>query len=148
MQLDALLERLDRVHSRGPGRFMARCPAHADRSPSLSICEGEDGRILLHDFGGCTVQEIVAAVGLRVTDLFSDARIDLDAMRRREAERYEREGQRELEGRNTDLLRESEYLIRSARNMDISQWSHEQLDTALNALAGAFQRIEREARHG
>jgi hypothetical protein len=54
----------------GPDRWVARCPAHDDRGPSLSIRELEDGRVLLFDFGGCSVHEVVAAVGLELTDLF------------------------------------------------------------------------------
>jgi hypothetical protein len=40
------------------------CPAHQDRSPSLSISEGEDGKILLHCFAGCSFNEIISAAGL------------------------------------------------------------------------------------
>lgn len=40
------------------------CPAHQDRSPSLSISEGEDGKILLHCFAGCSFDEILGSAGL------------------------------------------------------------------------------------
>ena len=40
------------------------CPAHEDRTPSLSISEGEDGKILLHCFAGCGFDEIISAAGL------------------------------------------------------------------------------------
>jgi hypothetical protein len=75
MSADVLLARLEGVKKSGNGRWMARCPAHADRSPSLSIRELEDGRILLHDFGGCETGDVLAAVGLGVTDLFPEPRI-------------------------------------------------------------------------
>lgn len=55
----------------GAGRWKARCPAHADRTPSLSISEGQDGRVLLRCFAGCTVSEILAALGLGLRDLFA-----------------------------------------------------------------------------
>ena len=29
------------------GGWMARCPAHDDRAPSLSICEADDGKVLV-----------------------------------------------------------------------------------------------------
>ena len=32
---------------------MVRCPAHDDRTPSLSISDGKDGRLLTNCFGGC-----------------------------------------------------------------------------------------------
>lgn len=40
------------------------CPAHEDRTPSLSISEGKDGKILLHCFAGCGFDEIIGAAGL------------------------------------------------------------------------------------
>jgi len=55
----------------GTGKWQARCPAHSDRSPSLSIREGADGRILLHCFAGCTVPEILAVLKLSSRDLFA-----------------------------------------------------------------------------
>jgi hypothetical protein len=70
MTVQALLDRLECVRSTGPGRWLARCPAHEDRSPSLSIRETDDGRVLLHDFGGCGNADIVAAAGLSFGDLF------------------------------------------------------------------------------
>jgi hypothetical protein len=36
----------------------------------LSLAEGDDGRILLHCFAGCSVADVMAAVGLSVADLF------------------------------------------------------------------------------
>jgi hypothetical protein len=66
----ALIDRLDRVRQTAPGRWLARCPAHRDRSPSLSIRELDDGRVLVHDHGGCEVGDVLAAVGLTLSDLF------------------------------------------------------------------------------
>ena len=43
----------------GIGGAMARCPAHQDRTPSLSIAE-RDGKILLHCFAGCSYAAVVA----------------------------------------------------------------------------------------
>ncbi|MDD2768711.1 MAG: DNA primase [Methylococcus sp.] len=65
-----LLSRLNGVRKTGPGRWVACCPAHEDRTPSLSIRQVDDGRILIHDFGGCGVEDVLAAVGLEVKDLF------------------------------------------------------------------------------
>jgi hypothetical protein len=65
-----LLDRLDCIKSTAPGRWVARCPAHADRSPSLSVRELDDGRVLLQDFGGCETGDILAALGLNLADLF------------------------------------------------------------------------------
>src|SRR5687768_16557700 len=65
-----LIHRLDGVRETGPGRWVAKCPAHDDESPSLSLRELEDGRVLVHDFGGCAAIDVVEAVGLRMSDLF------------------------------------------------------------------------------
>jgi hypothetical protein len=70
MSATALLERLDGVKPTGPGRWVARCPAHEDRQPSLSIRELDDGRVLLHDFAGCDVREILSAMSLTFDALF------------------------------------------------------------------------------
>lgn len=70
MTVDNLLSRLDRVKRTGAGRWIARCPSHDDRSPSLSIRELDDGRILLHCFAGCDVQSVLTAAGLSLDDLF------------------------------------------------------------------------------
>lgn len=71
--IHTLLDRLEKVRERGPGRWMACCPAHEDKSPSLSIRETSDGVILLKCFGpGCSAADIVAAVGLELRDLFPE----------------------------------------------------------------------------
>lgn len=68
--IDALLSRLEKVRKAGDG-FVACCPAHQDKSPSMSVTE-RNGRVLIHCFAGCEPQDIIEAVGLKWTDLFSD----------------------------------------------------------------------------
>lgn len=68
--VNTLLARLDRVKQTGRDSWMACCPAHDDRSASLSIRETEDGRILVHCFAGCSVHEAVGSAGLSIDDLF------------------------------------------------------------------------------
>ncbi len=75
MSLQTLLSRLDRVKQTGRGRWVACCPAHDSKSrQSLAITESEDGKVLVHDFGGCSVYDVLASVGMKVDDLFPDAR--------------------------------------------------------------------------
>lgn len=71
--IDAILPRLERVRSTGKGRWSARCPAHDDRGPSLSVREVPDGTLLIHDFAGCNSAAIVRAIGLELRDLFPNA---------------------------------------------------------------------------
>lgn len=67
--VDRVLERLEGVRERG-GSYVALCPAHEDREPSLSVSEGEDRRVLLKCFAGCPTQEITDAIDLKMNDLF------------------------------------------------------------------------------
>lgn len=72
MKADALLSRLEKVKRTGAGQWIACCPAHDDRSPSMSVRELDDGRVLLHCFGGCAVESILSAAGLTFEALFPD----------------------------------------------------------------------------
>ena len=72
MSVAALLDRLENVRARGEGRWMARCPAHEDRNPSLAIRETSDGTVLIHCFAACGAADVVAAVGLTWADLYPE----------------------------------------------------------------------------
>ena len=71
MEPNILLHRLDGVRPTARGRWMAKCPAHDDRSPSLSIRNTGD-KILIHCFAGCATEDVLVAVGLSFRDLYSD----------------------------------------------------------------------------
>ena len=64
------VDQLDKVVTKNSSEWLACCPAHDDKSPSLSIKEASDGRILVHCFAGCTAQEVVESVGFNMTHLF------------------------------------------------------------------------------
>jgi hypothetical protein len=72
--IDRLLERLERVKQAGEGKWQARCPAHHDRNPSLSVAVGASGEPLIHCHAGCTADAVLAAVGLAWTDLYERER--------------------------------------------------------------------------
>ena len=62
----------------------ARCPAHDDQRPSLSMKDGDDGRLLLYCHGGCEFSDILAAIESHVgPDLLRTA--PQDGARRRTA---------------------------------------------------------------
>lgn len=68
--LEAILKRLKGVRRSG-NCWIAFCPSHLDRHHhSLSVAEGDDGKVLMFCFTGCLLSEIVAALGLTVSDLF------------------------------------------------------------------------------
>lgn len=70
MSVAALLDRLESVSQRAPGRWVAKCPAHTDRSPSLSLRELDDGTVLVKCFAGCGAADVLEAVGLDFGILF------------------------------------------------------------------------------
>lgn len=70
MSVEDLITRLEGVKRTGEGRWLAKCPAHEDRTSSLSIREMDDGRVLMHDFAGCDVESVLSAVGCTFDDLF------------------------------------------------------------------------------
>jgi hypothetical protein len=72
MNVEVFLGRLKGVRRSGDG-WIARCPAHGDRNPSLSICE-RDQKILLYCHAGCSVEAVCAAMRIRVSDLFAAPR--------------------------------------------------------------------------
>jgi len=69
--LDALRGRGLAVADRPKGgNWTCQCPAHADGEESLSVGEGDNGAVLLQCFAGCRAEAIVAALGLKMADLF------------------------------------------------------------------------------
>lgn len=71
MTVDVLLSRLDKVKPASNGKWYARCPAHDDKSPSLSI-KDTGTRTLIYCHAGCEASDILAAVGLGWRDLYRD----------------------------------------------------------------------------
>lgn len=61
--------------TRSNNGWAACCPAHDDQKPSLSIGVGEDGRVLIYCFAGCTPEQVVNAVGMRMADLMPTTKI-------------------------------------------------------------------------
>ncbi len=74
MSAYVLLDRLAGVRQIKHDAWMAQCPVHEDRRPSLSVRELSNGTVLVHCFAGCATREVVAVVGLEMHDLFSQTR--------------------------------------------------------------------------
>lgn len=83
---ERLLARIDSVRRTGPGRWIARCPAHPDHRPSLSIREGEDGRVLIYCFAGCGAIDVLESLGLGWPDLYP-MRLETYPRRKRDTRR-------------------------------------------------------------
>jgi hypothetical protein len=96
VKINKILDHLDKVRKNGDG-WIACCPSHNDKTPSMSVCEGDDGRVLLHCFAGCSTESIVAALGLSFADLFPDSRslmkskLPPNVSRREVADQFEHE---------------------------------------------------------
>lgn len=72
MSVNKILERLETYRKTSANQWVAVCPSHNDRSPSLHVREKEDGRILIHCKAGCGANQVLDAIGLRYSDLFPD----------------------------------------------------------------------------
>ena len=59
-----ILPRLEKVKRTGRANWLACCPAHEDKHPSMTIHETDDGRILVHCHAECSFEAIANAVGL------------------------------------------------------------------------------------
>ncbi len=67
---DKLLSCLDKVRQGKTNRWLALCPAHPDKNPSLQITETEDGTLLVKCWAGCTTAAVTRAASLEMRDLF------------------------------------------------------------------------------
>jgi len=76
MNAQDVLDRLEHVIGSN-GKWMTRCPAHHDKSPSLAVNEADD-RVLVHCFAGCETTDVTAAIGLNIADLFYKKLADSD----------------------------------------------------------------------
>ena len=101
---DRLLERLDAVRPNGASRWTARCPAHTDRSSSLSVRDTGD-RVLIHCFAGCATSDVLAAVGLEIQDLFPALETTYRPVET-QSQRLEREFKREHPKANQDFFKD------------------------------------------
>lgn len=82
--VDALLGHLERVHRSGRG-WRADCPNNHKTRGSLSVSQGDDGRILLHCFVGCGASDVLGALGLSMTDVMPERLRDPSPEARRAA---------------------------------------------------------------
>lgn len=145
MVLGDCLDLLTSVRKSGRG-WIATCPAHHDRSPSLSIREAED-RILLHCFAGCSVSAICEALGIGIRDLFAGnlSQVEWSQLQQAQHERKQAERKQQIEvGRVIDACREAEALLEACHGHDISQWSNERFDRVMDAVGQALEFLRDE----
>lgn len=71
MTTQEVLQYFRKVKRTGNNQYSALCPAHDDHTASLCIGTGDDGRTLVTCQRGCSLDDILSAVGLKKSDLFS-----------------------------------------------------------------------------
>lgn len=76
MSAELLLSRVKKVRRTAGNSWVACCPAHEDRSPSMTVKDVGDGRVLIHCFAGCDVESILGAVGMDWSDILPESPID------------------------------------------------------------------------
>jgi CHC2-type zinc finger protein len=127
MNVDQLVSRLDGVKRTGRG-YITLCPAHADRSPSLSVCEAEEGRILLHCFASCSVEAICKAIGCRLADLFPHEQGEryISGATRSKPQRFDWQSTAwRFQFHSLLLWLRAESVLEEAKDLDTSGWSDE-----------------------
>jgi hypothetical protein len=70
--LDVVLAAVPGTARRSGRQFLAACPAHDDRRPSLAVRELDDGRVLLRCHAGCRTEAVLDALELGFRDLYPD----------------------------------------------------------------------------
>ena len=56
----------------GNAQWSSLCPGHDDHRASLSIAEGDDGRVLVTCHATCATEDVVKALGTTMRDLYPD----------------------------------------------------------------------------
>lgn len=118
-QIAALL----RARRIGKGKWMAKCPAHRERTGSLSITDMGAGNTRLHCFGGCDQKAVLDALGLMWSDLKPEVRIDPEIVRQIRVQEELRKAQKEERTRLLWWTRKRiEYWHRKAETLGRSLW--------------------------
>ena len=72
MPIETFLNRLHKVKSKGKNKWLALCPCHSEKTPSLAITD-DNGTVLMHCFGcGANAVEVAERVGVDLSELFPD----------------------------------------------------------------------------
>ncbi len=141
--LRQVLDRLDGVRPTTNG-WTALCPAHDDHNPSLSVSEGDDGRVLIHCHASCPTEAVLAALDLTMPDLFEDSARQ-DSLPARLVRLVEQSAVRlfhdELDLSYASIPVDGHREIHPVRSRKFKRWLRRELRTRTGAVANA-QAIE------
>lgn len=144
--IDGLLVRLDGVKKTGANRWTAKSPTRNERTASLSIKQTEDGRVLLHDFGGSDAAEILAALGISWIQLIPP-HLRRDKRAFTPAERQGHDALAALNAMHTAALIVRICANKLADGQPLADADRHALRQAVNTIDRAYQ-AARGARHG
>ncbi len=122
------------------------CPAHDDQHPSLGVMEGDNGRIVLNCFAGCTPQAICESLGLSLSDLFADTPLTghAEPIRSLPKPLPPRKRAFAFELHALDLRHHAEKILKMAsRCDDCETWTNEDRELAMQAVGRAYTDLER-----
>ena len=146
MSVDEFLAMCSGVRRAGVNGFMARCPAHADKNPSLSVREGERG-LLVKCWSGCMLENICISLGITVRDLFYDA-IDADQPKQPLPQRHSSDQPFDWRSVTNELFFHADgfwlrgdKVLNAARGLDVTNWTEEELNQAMEAVSEAYANI-------
>ena len=145
--LNHLLERLASVRRAGRG-WVAKCPAHDDKTPSLNIREGEKG-LLIKCWTGCSLADICAALGIQPCKLFYDSGLTREQRRARPPRPKRVDWRRtsyEWEYVSDTHWLKADTIFKAAMKLTPSCMTDEELEQAWHCLDVAF-RHQRVADH-
>ena len=72
MKIEDFLSRLQKVKKTGSNNWIACCPSHDDKSPSMTVGVGDNGGIVLHCFAMCSAADVVGSLGLELHELMPE----------------------------------------------------------------------------
>ena len=144
------LANLDHVKETAPGKNVALCPSHDDRTPSLAISERGD-RLLVHCRAGCRASDVLKSLGLDFQALFLDGKRNshprTSKVRQPEPLPFHRWDWREMCGRleqAIQVVRErSERILDATMGFNITTLTDSDLAEIWNHLGPAYQLLEK-----
>ncbi len=143
MNSEELLSRLGPVRRCG-NSWIATCPAHDDRRPSLRLREGEHG-LLVKCWAGCSLKAITAALGIEVRDFFYNAPLTPGTQKRRQDRPWRFDWRRtafEFQFYADGLWLRAQSVLEAARELNTTDWTDEEQEVAINAVARAYADLE------